>query len=303
MIKTSSREKCVFSMCRGLLALVLVFSGARAATLEPETLIAWKAYVSTVSSRMSDRLRPGVPFLLIDENQRTLEAVRGGRSFVLSIDQGPHRISAGLIHDWVGATFIPNTDMDKVLSLLRDYSRYKDIYNPAVIDSRLLKREGSKDSFSMLLANRNLLSKAALDGDFECSYFRVDDRRWYSISEATRLQEVENYGTPAQHMLSENEGTGLIWRLLSITRFEERDGGVYVELEAVALSRDIPASLRWIVAPIVRRVSKASVLASLQQTSDGVIARDFIAIEASSTIKSSPLPVGTAALRPLNSLR
>ncbi len=53
-----------------------------------------------------------------------------------------------------------------------------------------------------------------------------------------------------------NEGSGLIWRLSSIKRLEERDGGVYAELEAIALRRDIPVAFRLIAMLIVRRVSR-----------------------------------------------
>jgi hypothetical protein len=98
----------------------------------------------------------------------------------------------------------------------------------------------------------------------------VSDRRSYSVSETTRIQEIENYGEPDQRALHEDEGRGLIWRLFSITRFEERDGGVYIELEAIALSRDIPISLRWVIEPIVRRISKSSLTTSLRQTEDAV---------------------------------
>jgi hypothetical protein len=45
---------------------------------------------------------------------------------------------------------------------------------------------------------------------------------------------------------------------------------VYVELEAIALSRDIPGGLRWLVEPIVRRVSRSSLVVSLQETADAV---------------------------------
>jgi len=71
--------------------------------------------------------------------------------------------------------------------------------------------------------------------------------------------------------LKEGEGSGVIWRLFSIARYLERDGGVYIELEAIGLSRDIPASLRWIVEPIVRRVSRGSLSTSLQQTENAVL--------------------------------
>jgi hypothetical protein len=84
------------------------------------------------------------------------------------------------------------------------------------------------------------------------------------------MQEVADYGTSSQHMLPENEGTGYMWREFSITRFEERDGGVYVELEAVVLSRDVPLLLRWLVDPIVRRVSRNTLLISLQQMEQAV---------------------------------
>jgi hypothetical protein len=56
----------------------------------------------------------------------------------------------------------------------------------------------------------------------------------------------------------------------SIARFEQRDAGVYIELEAMAQSREIPAALRFVADPSVRRASRNSLLASLQQTEEAV---------------------------------
>lgn len=78
----------------------------------------------------------------------------------------------------------------------------------------------------------------------ERRYIQVDEHRWYGYSTTTHIQEVAKFGTPEQHTLPEDAGLGLIWRLASITRLEERDGGVYAELEAIALSCDIPAAFR-----------------------------------------------------------
>ncbi len=122
----------------------------------------------------------------------------------------------------------------------------------------------------MLLMNKSVISKTALDSDYRASWFRVNDQRWYGVSETMRIQEITGYGTSGQHTLPEDEGTGLIWRVRGITRFEERDGGVYVELEAMVLSRDIPVALRFVVSPIVRRISRESLLTSLRQTQDAV---------------------------------
>jgi len=37
---------------------------------------------------------------------------------------------------------------------------------------------------------------------------------------------------PIRNKLPTDEGHGYIWRLYSLTKFEERDGGVYIEVES-----------------------------------------------------------------------
>jgi hypothetical protein len=77
----------------------------------------------------------------------------------------------------------------------------------------------------MRLANKSVVAKTALDTECEVSYVRVDDRHWYSISNTARIRELDKYVFAEQRTLPEDEGAGMIWRLSSITRFEERDGG------------------------------------------------------------------------------
>jgi hypothetical protein len=91
-----------------------------------------------------------------------------------------------------------------------------------------------------------------------------------SITTAVRVQEVEEYGQAGERKLPLDEGSGYIWRLHTITRFDEADGGAYVEVEAMALSRDIPSAVRWVVDPIVRRISKGAMVTSLRQTQGAV---------------------------------
>jgi hypothetical protein len=98
----------------------------------------------------------------------------------------------------------------------------------------------------------------------------LDDRRFYAISRTTRVQEVEEYGQPGEYRKPDGEGSGYIWKLYSVARLEERDDGVYIELEAMALSRKIPAAFRVVADPIVRRVSRNSLLISLKQTEEAV---------------------------------
>jgi hypothetical protein len=105
-----------------------------------------------------------------------------------------------------------------------------------------------------------------LDADYQATTVRLDAHRFYSISRSTRVQEIEDYGQAGEHIVPEGEGGGYIWKLFSIARFAGQDGGVYIEFEAIALSRDIPVAARPFVDPVVRRISRNSLLTSLQQT-------------------------------------
>jgi hypothetical protein len=254
---------------------VLLFTlPARTASLRTETLDAWRNYVNAASSRMYDQTKPGKGFLSIDDLPEGAIKVRQGEIVVSAIGPDmPKSIPSGLIHHWTGAAFIPAAKLDDVLPVVRDYQRYKDIYHPSVVQSRALGKSGVEDRFSLLLSNSSLFQKTAYDIDYKSAPLRVNETCWFTISQTTRVQEIQGYGEEGQHLLPENQGTGLIWRLFGVTRLQERDGGVYIEIEAIALSRDIPFSLRWLVQPVIRRVARSAIVSSLQKTRDAVISQ------------------------------
>lgn len=253
------------------LAALFLPAAGHAASLDPTTSKAWDEYVDSASKQMEQRLSPGKTFLWVDETPDRLAKVRAGEIVVAPVgQQNPKRVPLGLIHDWVGAAFIANVTLSDVLHVLRDYARYKDLYQPAVIDSRAIASGKAEDRFSLLLINKSWFLKTAFDTEYESRFVQVDEARGYIVSRTTRVQEIEDYGAPGQRTLNEGEGKGIIWRLFSITRYAERDGGVYMELEAIGLSRDIPASLHWLVEPIVRRISRGSLATSLRQTGEAV---------------------------------
>jgi len=250
-----------------LLLLIALSPFTRAATLKPETEAAWDAYLQQATAAMQARLQPGANFLWLEEEPGRTEFVRTKGPLIGPVNKHiPQKVSHGLIHDWLGAGFVPNVRIEDILRIVRDYNSYKRIYRPGVIDSLSHGSEGEKDLFFMRLANRSVVAKTALDAECEAHYIRVDDHRWYAYSNTISIKELAHFGTPEQTTLPEGTGTGLIWRLSSITRLEERDGGVYAELEALALSRDIPTAFRAFVTPIVRRVSRDSLATSLRQT-------------------------------------
>jgi len=257
-------------MCASFLVAPAASDGAQ---LKEETLKTWDAYIQTVNAQIRGRLQGS--FLWVDEEPDRVDRVRAGEILVSSVGQkNPKAVPSGLIHDWMGAAFIPNARLRDVLSAVRDYGRYKEFYKPTVVDARSLGTNGGCDKYSMRVVNNETVAETALDSEYEACYLRLDELRWYSTAHTTRVQEIRHYGRPDEQELPPNQGSGYIWRLYSFARFEERDGGVYIELEAIALSRDIPVAVRWAVDPIVRRISKNTLLISLQQMVEAVHSTD-----------------------------
>jgi len=254
-----------------LSALLTLTPDVHAAELKPETLGAWNQYVQSADATMQARLRPGNAFLWIDEQPDRRRQLRAGEILVNSIGQAnPKKVPSGLIHHWIGAAFFPNTKLDDVFGVVRDYTHYKDYYKPDVIDSRAIQQTAGTDRFSMLLLNKSLFLKFALESEYESSFAQAGNHEWYSVATAVRVEEVEDYGQGGERRRPADEGSGYVWRLHSITRYLEADGGVYVEMETMALSRDIPAAMHWVVDPLVRRISKEAMVTSFRQTLDAV---------------------------------
>lgn len=255
-----------------LVAALLILAAsltAKGAKLSPDTLKAWDTYTQKQNARVAE-YSSATPFLWSDQSPDRLRRLHKGEAVVSPFGENPHRVPHGLIHHWIGAVFLPRARLDDVLSVVRDYGKYQDFYAPNVIESQIVRKTPIEDTFSLRLLNKAVVAKFALDTEFQGTFRRIDENRCYGISYTTRVREVENYGLADEHEAPANTGRGLIWRLYSISRFEQRDGGVYIELETVALSRDVPGPLRWLIDPIVRHTARSSMQVSLQKTGRAV---------------------------------
>ena len=93
----------------GYLCSCLVVSVSHAAELKKETIRSWDEYIQTSRSQMQDRLQPNGQFLWVDEEPQRNRQVRAGKILVSPGSQKvPQPVTSGLIHDWIGAAFIPN---------------------------------------------------------------------------------------------------------------------------------------------------------------------------------------------------
>jgi hypothetical protein len=250
-------------------ALMLAQTAALTADLKPHTLEAFERYILKTEARLDQRVRGG-DFLWVDDSPATMKEVRAGGVAIRPLaGKGELGVKDGLIHDWIGAVFIPGTTVDKVLATVQDYNRHKNTHKPEVIDSKLLARNGNEFKVFLRVWKHKVIT-VVMNTEHQVKYFPVDKARWHSRSYSTRIAQVENAGKKDEHELKPGHGGGYLWRLYSYWRFEERDGGVYVECQAISLTRDVPALVSFFVTPIIRSLPRESLENTLKSTRNAV---------------------------------
>lgn len=255
-------------------AVLLLVTFARGADLKPETAAAFEHYVAVSEQRMAN----GSSFLWIDdqpaENREHLYAqLKNGQIIterLETLEAGkPLVVPSGLVHHWMGTVFIAGATLPQLLQFLQNYAGQYKFYAPDVERSRLLERDG--DHFRVFLRLRKTkVVTVVLNTEYDVNYSRPDPVRALSRSYSTRIAEVENAGTSAEREKPVGHDGGFLWRLNSYWRFLQRDGGTYVQLEAISLTRNIPAGLGWLVRPFITSIPKQSLVFTLDHTRSGV---------------------------------
>lgn len=218
------------------------------------------------------------PLLRVDglpDDQRKLEYEKLRRGEVITehvqtLDQSRSiSMPSGMVHHWMGTVFIPGVSLKQTLAFLQDYDNQYKFYSPDVQSSRLIKR--SDDDFTVFLRLRKTkVITVILNTEYDVKYSVLDATQATSVSRSTRISEVENAGKPGEKEKPVGDDGGFMWRLNSYWRFAERDGGVYIQLEAISLTRDIPTGLGWLVGPFVTSIPKESLIFTLTRTRDGL---------------------------------
>lgn len=257
---------------------IRIRSGAMAQTavpvqLKPQTLTSFDVYVRDAEAAMEQALADGSPFLWSDVNSERAQQVRGGQIVAqFWSGDGPIKVPHGLIHDWIGTSFIPDTSLEEVLALVQDYDNHKNIYKPEVIASRLISHCGNDFQIYLRFLKKRIVT-VVLDTDHEVHYRTLDRGRWLCRSFTTRISEVEHAGSPKERVLPPDTGAGFLWRLYSYWRFQEREGGAYVECRAISLTRDVPTALGWIIEPIIQKLPGESLIHTLEATRQTLLAK------------------------------
>jgi hypothetical protein len=252
---------------------------ADAAELKPEAVQGFDQYVRLTEHRMQGELAPGGAFLWVDslpQPQRREADARLQRGEVISErlqtadPSGPSSTPGALIHHWVGTVFIAGASLAEVLAVVQDYDRHAEYYRPDVMQSKKVEQNGNDFKVHYRLRKKKIVT-IILDADYDVHRRALDATHASSTSYSTRIAQVENAGQPDERELPLGKDGGYLWRLNSYWRYFDSGNGVYVQCEAVSLTRDIPTGLNWLVSPFIQSVPKESLEFTLQSTRTAVL--------------------------------
>ncbi len=256
-----------FSASKIALASLLSFflQKSQAATVTPETVAFWNQHVQQAKAGIAQEICSPEGFLSIDVKQKRSAETGYEKNLAARPAQGRMvPVPSGLIHHWTGTVFVRNARSADVLAVLENYDSYASVFRPAVVDSRLLSRTEDDFTYRLKFEQRGFGVKAGLLGVFRSSYYQLGPDAGYSITEATELNELENPGTPDERLIPFSTSHGYVEKIFTIVRYREADTGVYVRVETMTLSRNVPTPVRWLISPVIERFSRETMAGTLE---------------------------------------
>lgn len=260
-------------------ALLAVPQPAGAKRLREDTEEAFAHYIRASELRMKQETARRTDFLWIDtlppriRDQANAELRDGKvvfeRDFTgKSTDTFP--VPGGLILDWTGMIFIPRVSMSEVIAVVQDYDQAARYYSPQVIQSQLLGHSGN-DFYVFLRLKQVHLITVVLDTYYRVHYTFLNPANVTSRTNSVRIAEVENSGTAHEQDMPVGDDHGFLWRLYSYWRFHQSKRGVYVQCNSIALTRDVPPGLGWLIRPYLNTIPRDFLRFTLKSTRNAVI--------------------------------
>jgi len=246
---------------------------AEGAELKAETLAAFDRYIRVTEARMEDDLREDHFFFidrLPDNRRHTIDAklLHGTVEIqrLQTFEEGRTiPVPGGMIHHWAGVIFVPNATLPQVRAIVEDYDELEKYFKPDIRQSKLLERNGNESKTYLQLFKKSMVT-VLLNANFENTDTQFSGTRAQTKSYSSRIAEVASQGKPDEHELPVGMDHGYMWRLYIYWRFEEKRGGVYLQIEVVALTRKFPLMLGWLINPLIENIPRSTISGLLINT-------------------------------------
>ena len=243
-----------------LLLLMSAWVSGRCEAPPVSAVSAFNAYAGTVESRLRNQHQKPDGFLVsVGTDHQKDERLRKGQVIIEQLTRGKEAdLPGAMLHHWRGTAFVNGATAGDFERLMKNFNSYPRTFAPQVVKASILTpHQDNHFTATMRVRQRHVIT-VVMDPTYDIRYGRLDAQHGYSIARSTKIAEIDAPGTAKEHPLSENEEHGFLWRMNTYWSYEERDGGLYMQVESISLTRGIPAGLGWVVRPYVESVPRES---------------------------------------------
>ena len=222
----------------------------------------FNTYIGTVESRLAQQHRSQNGFIApaasASETSARGTRLRNGELIIEQLTPSTGADFPGaMLHDWRGTAFAPGATAADFERLMKDYSAYPQHFSPQVLRSKVLAQHDDFFHVLMRVRQKHVIT-VVMDTTYDIVYGRLDAKHGTSISRSTQISEIESPGSSSERVMTSKEEHGFLWRMNTYWSYEERDGGLTMQIESVTLTRSIPNGLAWIVRPFVESIPRES---------------------------------------------
>jgi hypothetical protein len=252
------------------LIILFVFAtapGQVAGEPAPAAIGAFNTYFGVVESRLAQQHRSQNGFLApVASGPENEMRLRRGELIVEKLTPATGaELPGAMLHHWRGTAFAPGAKAADFERLMKDFNAYSQHFSPQVVQAKILTQQGDHFQASMRVRQKHVIT-VVMDTSYDITFGRLYALHGYSISRSTRIAEIDSPGTSRERALNSGEEHGFLWRLNTYWSYEERDGGLYMQIESVSLTRSIPTGLGWAIGPFVESVPRESLEFTLRST-------------------------------------
>lgn len=253
------------SLAAGL-AILLLATALSAEEPAPASVAGFNHYVGQVEARLAEQRRSADGFLAPVDRER----LKSGELVIEHLTPSTGiELPGALVHDWRGTAFVPGATGENFERVMRDFEAYPRLYSPQLLRARVIAQHDDRYEAAFRVRQQHILT-VVMDTAYDIGFGRLDARHGYSDSRSTQINEIDSAGTAKERVLSPSEEHGFLWRLNTYWSYEERDGGLYIQIESISLTRSIPTGLGWAIGPFVESVPKESLEFTLRATRDAL---------------------------------
>ena len=233
----------------------------------PPAIAAFSSYIQAVETRLAQQHRSQIHLIAaMTSTPQSEKRLRQGELIVEQLTPSAgSALSGAMIHHWRGTAFTPGANAADFERLMKDFNAYPQHYFPQVLAAKVLTQQNPRMQATMRVRQRHVVT-VVMDTTYDIVYSRLDALHGYSSSRSTQISEIDSPGTATEHALTTSQEHGFLWRLNTYWSYEERDGGLYMQIESVSLTRSIPRGLGWVVSPFVESIPRESLEFTLRST-------------------------------------